>query len=109
MVDPQTNAQPVPEATNSPAGDGLSVSAVTLEKAAGTSLIYAVGAIKNTSIRQRFGLKVELELSDGGGQKIGTASDYRQVLEPGAQWRFKALVVDSKAASAKLTSIKEDQ
>ncbi len=109
MVDPDTNSPPSPDETNSPAGDGLSASAVTLEKAPGTSLIYAVGTVKNTLNRQRFGLKVELDLSDAAGQKIGTASDYRQVLEPGSQWQFKALVVDSKTVSAKLTSVREDQ
>jgi hypothetical protein len=30
-------------------------------------------------------------------------------LESKAEWSFKALVLDSKAASAKIVSIKEDQ
>lgn len=72
-------------------------------------MVYAAGTVKNSSNRKRFGVKVELALLDRAGQKLGTATDYRQVLEPGGQWRFKALVVDSKAVSAKLESIKEDQ
>jgi hypothetical protein len=80
-----------------------------LEKTAGTSLVCAVGTVNNPTKRQRFGVKVELALLDAVGQKLGTATDYRQVLEPGGQWRFKALVVDSKAVSAKVESIKEDQ
>jgi hypothetical protein len=111
---------PAPEdITNTPASTGqetkpvdqsdLVGSDVTLEKTAGTSLVYAVGTVMNSAKRQRFGVKVELALLDAAGQKLGTATDYRQVLEPGVQWRFKALIVDSKAVSARLESIKEDQ
>jgi hypothetical protein len=95
--------------TNSPVAQELSQSSVTLEKQPGTSLVYATGTIRNTSSRQRFGVKVELELADVTGQKLGTASDYRPILEPGAQWQFKALVVQTQAASAKISAIREDQ
>jgi hypothetical protein len=105
-----TTNQPVESPTNSSApDDGLATSNVTLEKTPGSSLVYAVGTLKNASDRQRFGVKIELDLCNAAGQKIGTASDYRQVLAPGAQWDFKALVVDSKAVSAKVSSIREDQ
>ncbi|HTL16209.1 MAG TPA: FxLYD domain-containing protein [Patescibacteria group bacterium] len=87
----------------------LSASAATLEKTPGSSLIYAVGTLTNATSRQRFGVKVELELLNSSGQKVGLASDYRSILEPGARWQFKALVVQPKAASAKVSSIREDQ
>ena len=102
-------AAPTPVGTNTLAQDELSASNITLEKTPGSSLVYATGTLKNPSNRQRFGVKVELELSDASGRKIGTATDYRQVLEPGAEWQFKALVVDSKAKTVKVASIKEDQ
>lgn len=108
VAEAQTNAPAVGEETNSPASDGLTPSTVSLEKTPGSSLVYAVGTLKNTSNRRRFGVKVELELSDAAGQKLGTASDYRQVLDPGAQWQFKALVMDSKTAAASIAAIKED-
>jgi hypothetical protein len=95
--------------TNSPVVPELLPSGVTLEKAPGTSLVYATGTIRNTSARQRFGVKVELELADDSGQKIGTATDYRSTLEPGAEWQFKALVIQAKAVSAKISAIREDQ
>jgi hypothetical protein len=88
---------------------GFRVSTVTLEKTQGSSLIHAVGTIRNETDRRRFGVKVELELLDATGGKVGTASDYQQALEPKAEWRFKALVLDSKTASAKIVSIKEDR
>jgi hypothetical protein len=116
----QTVAAPAPVAepsasqlsespTNSVGPDGLAASTVTIEKTPGSSLVYAVGTLKNVADRQRFGVKVEIVLSNAAGQQVGTASDYRQVLAPGAQWDFKALVVDSKAVSAKVSSIREDQ
>jgi|SRR5579862_393801 len=104
-----SNSLPQSPDTNSTANAELQASEVSLEKAPGTSLVYAVGTIKNNSARQRFGVKVELDLSDATGQKTGTATDYHQVLDPGAEWQFKALVVDSKTKSAKVASIHEDQ
>jgi hypothetical protein len=88
---------------------GFGVSTVTLEKTQGSSLVYAVGTIRNETDRRRFGVKVEIELLDASGNKAGTATDYQQTLESKAEWSFKALVLDSKAASAKIVSIKEDQ
>ena len=91
------------------AQNGFVASAVELEKAPGTSLVYAVGTLKNTSDHKRFGVKIELDLLDSGQQKVGTATDYQQVLETNATWRFKALVVNSQATAAKVAAIKEDQ
>ena len=98
-------------ASSSPAAPqaGYRVSNIDLEKAPGSSLVHAVGTVQNTTAKQRFGVKIELDLLDGVGKKIGTAQDYQPVLEPNAQWRFKALVIHSKTVSAKLASIKEDQ
>ena len=91
------------------AQNGFVVSAVALEKAPGTSLVYAIGTVKNTSDHKRFGVKVELDLLDGDNQKAGTATDYQQVMETNSVWRFKALAVDPKATTAKVVAIKEDQ
>jgi hypothetical protein len=84
-------------------------SAVTLEKTDGTSLVYAKGKLSNLLDHQRFGVRVELDLFDAGGQKIGTTKDYTQVIEPKAEWAFKALVVTPNAASAKIAALREDQ
>jgi len=91
----------------SAAENGFVVSEIKLEKNAGSSLVYAVGTAKNSSKRQRFGVKIEIDLFDAAGQKVGTATDYRQVMDSEEQWGFKALVIDSKAISAQLKSIKE--
>ena len=106
-ANPQSTVAPKP--ADPFARAGFRVSTVTLEKTSGSSLVYAVGTIRNETDRRRFGVKVEIELLDAGGSKVGAASDYQQALEAKAEWRFKALVLDAKAASARIAAIKEDQ
>lgn len=91
------------------AAQGFHASPVTLAQEQGSSLVYAVGVITNTSNRQRFGVKVELELQAAGGIKLGVASDYQKVLEPGAGWKFRALVPDKRVTVAKISAINEAQ
>jgi hypothetical protein len=85
------------------------VSAIQFEKTPGTSLIHAVGTVVNLAAKQRFAVRLELDLLDSSGKKIGIARDYQQVIEPGGQWKFNAPVIDAKAVSAVLASIKDDQ
>jgi hypothetical protein len=103
-------ATAIPPATPVPPPDpwhGLKAGKVSLEKPGDGRLVYAVGTVRNTSDRQRFGVKVELDVLDAQGDKLGSATDYTQVMEPGKEWKFKALVTDRKAAAAKLIDIKE--
>ncbi len=80
-----------------------------LEKTPGSSLVYVTGTIQNDTERQRFGVKVEFSLFDTNDNAIGTATDYQQVIEPHGEWRFKAMVIESKAVTAKFGSIIEAQ
>ncbi len=80
-----------------------------LEPTPGSSLVYVTGTIRNLSDRQRFGVKVEFGLLDTNDKGIGSATDYQSVLDPRAEWRFRAMVMESKAASARFNSIVEDQ
>lgn len=114
-----SNRQPVTAANSSTntlakpvdsfAAIGFRVSPVTLDKGEGSSLVYAVGMIGNLANRQRFGVRVELELRNANGIKVGNATDYRPTLELKEEWRFRALVVEKKATSAKILTIKEDK
>ena len=88
---------------------GFGVSGINLERTSGSSLVYAVGTITNLTDRQRFGVRVELDLLDNSDKKMGTARDYQQVIESNGRWQFRALVMDSKATGAKIASIKEDE
>ena len=100
---------PAPAVTARKSIDDLKVGAITLEKSKGSSLIYAVGVLRNDSDHQRFGVTIELALSDARGNKSGTAKDYRNVIEPRREWRFRALVLDSKAVSANVSAIREEE
>ena len=102
----EPTAPPAPSAPKSISD--LKPGPITLEKAKGSSLVYAVGILRNDSTHQRFGVHIELELTDARGNKAGTAKDYRAVLEPRQEWRFRALVLDSKAVAAKVSSIREE-
>lgn len=86
----------------------LKTGSIVIEKAKGSSLIYAIGVVRNDSGHQRFGVSIELELTDARGNKVGTAKDYRAVMEPRQEWRFRALVLDSKAVAATVSSIREE-
>jgi len=90
------------------AQSGFQVSAVTLEKAAGSSAVYAVGSVRNGTNRRRLGIKLELELRDAAGNPVGATTHYHPALEPNAEWRFKMLLKSPKAGSARVVSIKAD-
>ena len=108
----QTNAVATPTETPSrpKAADDLKVTGtVSVDKAQGSRLSYAIGTLKNDSEHQRFGVKVELTLFDNAGNKLPTtANDYVQTLAPREERKFRALVLEPKAVSAKVLSIKED-
>jgi hypothetical protein len=109
-----TNAAPPSEPADPATKAGFRISFITLEKdkpsgnSVASSLVYAVGTVTNPSDKQRFGVRIELDVFDAAEKKIGTATDYAQVIEPKGEWRFKALV-PAKASSAKLANIKEDK
>jgi len=106
---PDSNAQTNTTPQASAEQNGFVVLPVELEKTAGSSLVYAVATVKNATERQRFGVRIEFDLLDAAGNKVGTAKDYQQVIEPGAEWHCRALVVESKAVAARLASVKEEQ
>ena len=105
----QARAQNSPPPADPFAEINFRTSLVTLEATPGTKLVHAVGSIVNTTNRQRFGVKVELELFDADGKPVATTSDYVGVIEPNAAWKFNAPVVEKTAASAKIASIKESK
>ena len=107
------NKSPAPEKPAVPAQtiDDFSVSKITLEKMQGSSLVYAVGTAKNTVDRQRFGVRIELNLLDEQDKNIGVVSDYVSVVEPHKDWQFKALLMPTQTAATKVkvAEIKEQK
>jgi hypothetical protein len=88
---------------------GLKAGKVTLERKDDSQLVYAIGTLTNDSTRQRFGVKVELDVLDAHRLKLGSATDYTEVIEPGKEWKFRALVTAKTAMAAKLTNVKEQE
>lgn len=89
--------------------DEFAATPVRLEKAAGSSLIHAIGTLRNESDRQRLGVTVELELLDTAGAVLGRAQDYVATVEPRSEWRFRALIVPKGVASARIVKVTEQQ
>ena len=85
----------------------FSVSAIALEKAPDSTLVYATGTLKNETEKQRFGVTVELNSLDARGAKIGTARDHTPIIEPRAEWRFRALLVQKNVASVRVSNVTE--
>jgi hypothetical protein len=108
---PATTPAEIPTpAPPSPATNDLLVAGpVTLQKTDGSALVYAVGTVKNNSDRQRFGVKIELDLLDAQDNKIGTTSDYIAILEPHKNWQFRALLAQPKAVKANAVEIEEQK
>lgn len=85
------------------------VGRITLKKTEGSGLVYAVGTVKNDTSRQRFGVRIQVEMLDDQDNKIGSASDYIEVLQPGKDWQFKALLTDPKTVRATLINVEEQK
>ena len=122
VVTAPTNQSP-PAATEKPAtapetkpgpkrpksASDLKVGEVKLEKTKGSSLVYAIGTVTNNSDYQRFGVKVELDVFNNNETKISTTSDYISILEPRREWSFRALIRGPGAASARISTVKEEE
>jgi len=89
--------------------DEFKVGKITLKKSDLGGLVYAVGVVKNDTNRQRFGVRITLELHDAKDASLGSTSDYLAVLEPHREWQFRALLTDPRAVSTVLTRIEEQK
>lgn len=99
----QPKPEPEPDLWN-----GLKPTPVSIEKSGKSRLMYAIGTIRNDADKQRFGVKVTLDILDENGGKVGVATDYTQFIDAHKEWNFKALVTSSKATTAKVTAITEN-
>jgi len=89
------------------AAQGFQVSPVSVDKAPGTSTAYVVGSIVNTTSRQRFDVRVTVDLFDGAGSKIGVAMEHQRVMGPNASWSFRSVVTDKRVTAAKVAAVTE--
>lgn len=61
---------------------------------------YLVGTVVNNSSREFGYVQVEFNLYDRSGRQVGSTFANVNNLEPGGQWRFKALVMQDEAKKA---------
>jgi hypothetical protein len=106
VTTPPPQVVKAPEETTT---NGFAVSKLKLEKTPGSSLVYVMGTVRNETDKERFGVKAEFSLFDSNGVAAGAASDYAATLAAHETWKFKALVMESKAAKAELAGVREDQ
>jgi hypothetical protein len=106
---PPANPEPPPDSNDAIAQAEFRISEIKLDKKTGSSLIYAVGSLENLSSRTRYGVKLQFDVLNADGKKIGAASDYQATMDPKGKWNFRALVVDTKAASVRATAVTEQQ
>ena len=83
------------------------VSKISLQKMAGSGLVYAVGTLNNTQERQRYGVKIELNQLDEKGQNLGVVSDYVSTMDSHQEWQFKAILTSPHVAKVTVAGIRE--
>lgn len=66
---------------------------------------YIVGTVKNNSKKQYSYVQIEINLYDKSGNQVGSTFDNLNNLEPGATWRFKAIILEDNAASYKIKGV----
>jgi hypothetical protein len=66
---------------------------------------YIVGSIKNNSGKEYSYVQVEFNLYDKSDAQVGTAFTNISNLEPYGIWKFKALVLEDNATSAKFKGV----
>jgi hypothetical protein len=78
------------------------------QKKADTGVIYVVGVVTNRSAAQVFNVKVEFDLIDETGSKVGVAQDVKDVIEPHGTWSYSAMVPSKAAVEAQPKPITKD-
>ena len=81
----------------------------SLEQRKGSDVVMAVGDIANVSENVHHGLRVDVDVLDATGAKLGTITDYATELGARQTWHIVDQVTNSKAMSVKIASIKEEQ
>jgi hypothetical protein len=99
-------AQPVPPPPKSL--NDLRVGKFYLQQQRGSPLILAVGEVLNVSQNLHYHVRVNLDLFDAKGTRIGAVTDVNNLIRPGDRWRVLAKVADSRAVAVRLAGIREE-
>ncbi len=88
---------------------GLECSALIVEKSPDASTVNVSGELGNNSDRKRTGIRMQFNLYDATGRKVGTGAAFQSALDPGARAQFKVSAAMPQATSARVISIREGQ
>jgi hypothetical protein len=86
----------------------LKIGSFSLEPLRGTDSRIVTGDIQNVSETLHRGVRVELEVRDAQGLKIGSLDAFINELAPHATWHVLARTSDPRAASVRVAGIKEE-
>lgn len=78
-----------------------------LEQKRGSDLMIAVGDIQNISANVYLHVKVDVDLLDAQGAKIGSVSEEARELLPDRTLHIVSMVKDPRAKSVRFAAIKE--
>jgi len=99
---------PQPPRTKMPKSlNDLKIGSFTLQRR-DNDLWFVVGDIANVSDTLHRGIKVELELRDAQGLKVGSLDAFINELVPHGMWHVLARTSDPRAASVRVAGIKEE-
>lgn len=89
--------------------NGIQVTALSVEKPRGGGMAYATGQLVNRTKDQLRSVTVVLDILDTAGQKLVVTEDSTRDLMPDGTWNFRAPLLVSQAASARVTTIRKTQ
>ena len=98
-----TNSIPPTVATNTPSAPStlvaekgaLKLRSFKLDSSSGAGAKFVIGELENSGSTAADNVTVLFELFDAAGGSLGTVSDFRTRLAPGAKWPYKALAQDN--------------
>ena len=86
----------------------LKIGSFSVEKRRDSDMRVITGDIENTSENLHRNIRIELELHDAQGLKLGSLDSFIAELGPRATWHVLASTLNPRAASVKMSGIKED-
>lgn len=66
---------------------------------------YIVGRVRNNSDKEYSYAEINFVLLDADGAQVGSTFDNVTDLQPGVTWKFRAMVFEDDAATAKVTEL----
>jgi hypothetical protein len=106
---PATMMLTQPQARTPKSINDLKAGRFTLQPKRADTAALATGDVQNISGNVHLRVRVDLDLLDSKGVKIGSVSDVISVFNARSTWRFLATVANPNATSVRFASIKEDQ